>query len=98
MSTSSIIEDTRIIEFARRWLPYGGGTTGDLLVEFGMTPACYLARLGKILDSPAGRQLDPQLRADLLTFVATRTPTQHPTGSVSNRTVPVPGATPSPAS
>ncbi|RZK94742.1 MAG: DUF3263 domain-containing protein [Rhodococcus sp. (in: high G+C Gram-positive bacteria)] len=72
MSTSSVIEDTRIIEFARRWLPYGGGNTGDLLVEFGMTPACYIARLGKILDSPVGRCLDPQLRTDLGRFVSLR--------------------------
>lgn len=34
---SSAIEDNRIIEFARRRLPYGGGSPGDLLVEFGMT-------------------------------------------------------------
>lgn len=34
---SSAIEDNRIIEFARRGLPYGGGSPGDLLVEFGMT-------------------------------------------------------------
>lgn len=98
MSTSSVIDDTRIIEFARRWLPYGGGNTGDLLVEFGMTPACYIARLGKILDSPAVQRLDPQLRADLRTFVATRTPTRHTPGSVSNRTAPVPGAVRSAAS
>lgn len=36
MIGDSVIEDMRIIEFARRWLPYGGGTTDDLLVEFGI--------------------------------------------------------------
>ncbi|WP_016883737.1 MULTISPECIES: DUF3263 domain-containing protein [unclassified Rhodococcus (in: high G+C Gram-positive bacteria)] len=72
MINDSVIEDAQVIEFARRWLPYGGGTTGDLLVEFGMTPACYVARLRKILAGPAGACLDPQLRADLGRFVAVR--------------------------
>ncbi|MFE7421651.1 DUF3263 domain-containing protein [Rhodococcus sp. NPDC057529] len=72
MTNDSVIDDVRVVEFARRWLPYGGGTTGDLLVEFGMTPACYLARLGKILSGPVGQRLDPQLRADLRHFVAVR--------------------------
>ncbi|MCQ4122558.1 DUF3263 domain-containing protein [Rhodococcus tibetensis] len=72
MNNSSVIEDARVIEFARRWLPYGGGNTGDLLVEFGMTPAGYLARLREILDGPAGWRLDPQLRADLCEFVTAR--------------------------
>ncbi|MGZ9886475.1 DUF3263 domain-containing protein [Rhodococcus ruber] len=70
---SSAVEDDRIVEFARRWLPYGGGSPGDLLVEFGMTPAGYLARLGEILDSPAALRLHPRLRADLRNFVAART-------------------------
>ncbi|ETT27286.1 DUF3263 domain-containing protein [Rhodococcus aetherivorans] len=71
---SSAIEDNRIIEFARRRLPYGGGSPGDLLVEFGMTPADYLIRLGEILDSPVALRLHPRLRADLRNFVAARTP------------------------
>jgi hypothetical protein len=72
MINDSVIEDAQVIEFARRWLPYGGGTTGDLLIEFGMTPACYVARLGKILAGPVGRRLDPQLRSELSHFVAVR--------------------------
>ncbi|MEN0137378.1 MAG: hypothetical protein AAGC80_19670 [Rhodococcus sp. (in: high G+C Gram-positive bacteria)] len=86
MTSSSVIEDTRLVEFARRWLPYGGGNTGDLLVEFGMTPACYLARLRKILDGPVGRQLDSQFRTELRAFVVARITTPPRTcGSVPNR-------------
>ena len=69
MINDSVIEDAQIIEFARRWLPYGGGNTGDLLVEFGMTPARYVARLGKILDGPPARHLEP-IRVRLREFIA----------------------------
>ncbi|MDV6286935.1 DUF3263 domain-containing protein [Rhodococcus jostii] len=70
MMNDSIIEDAQILEFARRWLPYGGGNSGDLLVEFGMTPACYVARLGKILDGLAARHLEPHVRIRLREFIA----------------------------
>ncbi len=66
-----MIEDAQILEFARRWLPFGGGEPIDLMVEFGMTPTRYAARLAKILDGPAAVQLDPQLRGDLHRFVHT---------------------------
>ncbi|MEU2006304.1 DUF3263 domain-containing protein [Rhodococcus sp. NPDC019627] len=79
MIDDSALEDLRIIEFARRWLPYGGGTTGDLLVEFGMTPACYVARLDSILAGPTANQLDPNFREDLRRFVSLRAPTARPT-------------------
>lgn len=79
MIEDSALEDLRIIEFARRWLPYGGGTTGDLLVEFGMTPACYLAKLESILAGPAANQLDPNFRDDLRRFVSIRTSQPAPT-------------------
>lgn len=69
MMNDSIIEDAQILEFARRWLPYGGGNSGDLLVEFGMTPACYVARLGKILDGPTARHLEPHVRVRLREFI-----------------------------
>ncbi|MDJ0420129.1 DUF3263 domain-containing protein [Rhodococcus opacus] len=79
MIDDSAIEDMRIIEFARRWLPYGGGTTGDLLVEFGMTPACYIARLNSILAGPTANQLDPTFRDDLRRFVSLRASRPAPT-------------------
>lgn len=79
MIGDSVIEDMRIIEFARRWLPYGGGTTGDLLVEFGMTPAGYVARLNNILAGPIANQLDPNFRDDLRRFVSLCTSRPGPT-------------------
>ncbi|MFF2107121.1 DUF3263 domain-containing protein [Rhodococcus koreensis] len=73
MINDSAIEDAQILEFARRWLPYGGGNTGDLLVEFGLTPDGYISRLRRILDGPAVYQLDPQLRVRLREYVIKQT-------------------------
>jgi uracil-DNA glycosylase len=70
MMNDSVIEDAQILEFARRWMPYGGGNSGDLLVEFGMTPAGYRDRLRRILNGPVGRRLEPALRAQLTEYVA----------------------------
>ncbi|MGW5385723.1 DUF3263 domain-containing protein [Nocardia sp. NPDC003963] len=69
MINDSAIEDALILEFARRWLPYGGASSGDVLVEFGMTPAGYLARLRRVLDAPVSRRLDPVTHARLKGFV-----------------------------
>jgi hypothetical protein len=69
MINDSAIEDAQILEFARRWLPYGGGSAEDLLVEFGMTPAGYLDRLRRVLDKPVSRRLDPVTYARLREFV-----------------------------
>lgn len=69
MINDSPIEDAQILDFARRWLPYGGGSPEDILVEFGMTPARYLDRLGRVLDKPVSRRLDPVTYARLRNFV-----------------------------
>ncbi|MFI2478584.1 DUF3263 domain-containing protein [Nocardia xishanensis] len=70
MSSPSTVEDEQNLEYARRWLPYGGGRPEDTLVEFGLTPCGYIARLAAILDSPAARTLDPDIRQALHDFVA----------------------------
>lgn len=58
-------EDAQILEFARRWLPFGGGEPIDLMVEFGLTPAGYMNRLRAALNGPASSTLDPRLRLAL---------------------------------
>ncbi len=98
---SSAVEDDRIVEFARRWLPYGGGSPGDLLVEFGMTPAGYLTRLGEILDSPAAIRLHPptargpaQLRRCAHRRLARRRISADPEGRCSERSPVRPAVSP----
>lgn len=52
-------EHAEILDFARRWLPYGGGTAEDILVEFGIGEREYFRRLGEILDGVVGADVDP---------------------------------------
>lgn len=42
-------EDTRILENARIWDPFGGPRMGDVFVNFGMTPQRYFSRIEHIL-------------------------------------------------
>lgn len=37
--------DHELLEFARRWEPFGGPSAADILVEFGMTPSRFSERL-----------------------------------------------------
>lgn len=71
MSTSEFL-DAEILAFARKWLPFGGGTSGDILVEFGMTPGHYLSRLDASLRGPAAENLEPEEHQALNRFVAVR--------------------------
>lgn len=40
--------DQELLEFAHRWEPFGGPSTGDILVNFGMTPSRFSARLKEL--------------------------------------------------
>ncbi|WP_083853121.1 DUF3263 domain-containing protein [Rhodococcus sp. DK17] len=40
--------DREILEFARRWAPFGGPRAADILVEFGMTPSRFAERLEEL--------------------------------------------------
>jgi hypothetical protein len=66
------VEDRHILEHARRWLPYGG-CADDVLVEFGLTPSGYYARLADILVGSAAGDLPPGVRAALGRYVRAHT-------------------------
>ena len=42
-------EEQAMLELARIWAPYGGARPGDILVEFGMSPARFYANITRIL-------------------------------------------------
>ena len=42
-------EELAMLEFARRWAPFGGVKPGDVLVEFGITRPQFYARVEKLL-------------------------------------------------
>jgi hypothetical protein len=44
-------EAERMLDFARRWYPYGGGSAEDILVEFGIGERDYFKRLTGVLDA-----------------------------------------------
>ncbi|RRQ25292.1 hypothetical protein DK926_24250 [Rhodococcus sp. Eu-32] len=53
MTQAGRSEDDRIIDFALRWLPYGGGPAEDIVVGFGISPREFFARLDTLLRGPA---------------------------------------------
>ncbi|MDH6291292.1 DUF3263 domain-containing protein [Rhodococcus opacus] len=67
--------DEAILEFARRWLPYGGPPPDEIWVEFGMSTHRYEHRLLSMLDTVASRNMPPTDRATLRAqLVAKRLP------------------------
>lgn len=40
--------DQKLLNFARRWEPFGGPEAADLLIEFGMTPSRFAERLKEL--------------------------------------------------
>ncbi|MDF3312691.1 hypothetical protein P3H15_47995 [Rhodococcus sp. T2V] len=42
-------EEENIIDFVKRWQPYGGPPPDEIFVSFGMTPARFIDKLRKIL-------------------------------------------------
>ncbi|MBM7415513.1 MULTISPECIES: DUF3263 domain-containing protein [Nocardiaceae] len=51
MSTSQAEGLRGMIEFARRWLPYGGGSDEEILVTFGVPGYEFHERLARVVDS-----------------------------------------------
>ncbi|MDV6248057.1 DUF3263 domain-containing protein [Rhodococcus opacus] len=59
-------EDQDLLDFAIRWVPYGGARREDILVNFGMTPAQFRIRIHQILISQAAaKQIDAHDRENL---------------------------------
>ncbi|OAK53854.1 hypothetical protein A3K89_21880 [Rhodococcoides kyotonense] len=56
-----------MVDFALRWLPYGGGHAEDIIVGFGLSPREFFTRLDAALRGPAcPPHLDPRAVAALL--------------------------------
>jgi hypothetical protein len=52
-------EQTRMLEFASRWAPFGGGTAGDILVEFGLSEQVFYTRVSALVNArPVATGLD----------------------------------------
>ena len=63
-----------ILDFARRWYHYGGGSAEDILVEFGITEHEYFHRLGAVLDTRSFDPDDKEIDAIRVVVAARLTP------------------------
>lgn len=61
--THSEAEAERLIDFARRWAPFGGPSEEDVLVHFGMTSRRFIERLWQVLPESNGIQDEMHLLA-----------------------------------
>lgn len=54
-----------MIDFARRWHYFGGGTREEIFVNFGVTPSIFYKRLTRVLHT-SQHSLDTETRTNLL--------------------------------
>lgn len=51
MNIAGLTKDEReVLDFARRWYPYGGGEADDILVTFGIDDTVFFTRVIKLLE------------------------------------------------
>lgn len=63
----------RLVDFAVRWYPYGGGHAEDIFVHFGLTEQQYFHRLAAIMSThPAATGLDPTTIAAITSVCTAR--------------------------
>ncbi|TQC46555.1 DUF3263 domain-containing protein [Rhodococcus sp. WS4] len=48
-------EAEEIIQFARRWTPFGGAPAHEIFIQFGMSPTRFTQRLREILHNGPNR-------------------------------------------
>ncbi|TJZ76054.1 DUF3263 domain-containing protein [Rhodococcus oryzae] len=65
-------ENDHLLAFALKWRHWGGGSAGDILVEFGITPTDYFQRLRDYLHSGAAPKLPEHVVHQLDTLCITR--------------------------
>ncbi|WP_124391619.1 hypothetical protein [Rhodococcus wratislaviensis] len=72
MATGVERVDAAILEFACRWLPYGGPPPDEIWIGFGMTTPGFDRRLSRILEGVAAREVPAEVRARLRTQLSER--------------------------
>lgn len=66
------VDHAEMVDFARRWYPYGGGTAEDILVEFGIGEHEYFRRLTEIIDGLQPADQDVVVYAAMRSVAADR--------------------------
>ncbi|OZC88503.1 hypothetical protein CH254_11320 [Rhodococcus sp. 06-412-2C] len=67
-----------LVDFAVRWIPYGGAGDEEIWVAFGLNPAGYRRRLHAALQCTPDTVLDEATRAHLQLQIQLRTSTPRP--------------------
>ncbi|WP_415972264.1 hypothetical protein [Rhodococcus sp. 077-4] len=67
-----------LIDFAVRWIPYGGAGDEEIWVAFGLNAAGYRRRLHAALECTSHTALDDATRAHLQLQIQLRTSTPRP--------------------
>lgn len=76
-------EVARMLDFAQRWAPFGGGDPEDIFLSFGVRSRVYFVRLQQILLKHPAVVPDPTLRAHLIAVCADRLADPDPLGGPS---------------
>ncbi|GAC69451.1 hypothetical protein [Gordonia soli] len=76
-------DSQRMLVFAQRWVPFGGGSADDIFTEFGVTERVFFLRLRHLTRSLAPSAIDDVTRRSLERICSARLDT----GAVRARTM-----------
>ncbi|TJZ76055.1 hypothetical protein FCG67_18755 [Rhodococcus oryzae] len=65
MARSKPLPDQQIMNFALKWRHWGGGSAGDIFIEFGLTPVEFFRRLEAFLNAGAANHLPTDVAQQL---------------------------------
>ena len=69
--------ETDIIDFARRWRHWGGGSESDIFVEFGLTSREYFQRLEALVNRGALANQPVEIRREIRDICRARLASAH---------------------
>lgn len=61
-------EDDLLIQFFRRWAPFGGGPAEDIMVTFGITRSDYVQRLYTLACGSHIRRYPTEIKRQILRY------------------------------
>lgn len=65
-------DDIRILEFARRWYPYGGGEAEDIMVDFGVSASEFYSRVEYLLLANRSERIGKSVAREMLRVAQAR--------------------------
>ncbi|MBA4024995.1 MAG: hypothetical protein C0482_21775 [Gordonia sp.] len=73
-------EAVRMLDFARRWAPFGGGDAEDIFTSFGISSQRFFLRVQQLLAEHPSAVPNPAARSRLAAVCADRLQHPDPTG------------------